>query len=225
MHKLMTLTEILREKILSNYTEYRRKFFDELDYDEDDNEYENDDELDDDDELEDYYEYEDDEFEDEDETEYYIDEVTGEIVFIEDDDESMYCDEEDLEYEKKVYSKVIDNIKNSPKKKIIYLILLEDTYEYIKSKQLNDSTLFEYENSLLKKLEKVNLDNLLEEIDNNNVLLLDLLTIFIEYNLEQKLEDRYNNRKKIELTKNIKYLKKFKIYLLDNINYELNKRR
>ena len=158
-----------------------------------------------------YYEndYVEDDF-DEDDFDEYIDD------FIE-YDADQYVDQ--------IFFKLSDNIRKSKYKKIIYLIFLEDAYEYIKIRQINQKSLNDYEEVLLYCLEEENLNILLKKFDIFDEFLLDIITIFIQYNLEQKIEDRYKNRKQIELSNHIDCLKKFKIYLLDNMQYEYTKRR
>lgn len=145
------------------------------------------------------------------------------------DDFDEYIDDfieyEADQYEDQIFFKLSDNIRKSKYKKIIYLIFLEDAYEYIKIRQINQKSLNAYEEVLLYFLEEENLNILLKKFDISDEFLLDIITIFIQYNLEQKIEDRYKNRKQIELSNNIDCLKKFKIYLLDNMQYEYTKRR
>lgn len=129
------------------------------------------------------------------------------------------------QYVDQIFFKLSDNIRKSKYKKIIYLIFLEDAYEYIKIRQINQKSLNDYEEVLLYCLEEENLNILLKKFDISDDFLLDIITIFIQYNLEQKIEDRYKNRKQIELSNHIDCLKKFKIYLLDNMQYEYTKRR
>lgn len=211
MEDITIITEKLRNQVIDNYNEYRNEFFsdkkDNYEYYEDDD---IDEEIDEDDEY-----YEDDDIDEEiDEDDEFFDSSIDDFIEYESD-----------QYEKQVFLKLSDGIKESKYKKIIYLIFLEDVYEYIKTKQINQEKLYDYEEILLHCLEKENLNILMKKLDNSDEFMLDIITLFIEYNFDQKAEDKYKNRKIIESSNYLEYLKKFKIYLLDDMQYEYKKRR
>ena len=194
MEDITIITEKLRNQVIDNYNEYRNEFFS--------------------DKKDNYEYYEDDDIDEEiDEDDEFFDSSIDDFIEYESD-----------QYEKQVFLKLSDGIKESKYKKIIYLIFLEDVYEYIKTKQINQEKLYDYEEILLHCLEKENLNILMKKLDNSDEFMLDIITLFIEYNFDQKAEDKYKNRKVIESSNYLEYLKKFKIYLLDDMQYEYKKR-
>ena len=142
----------------------------------------------------------------------------------EDFDDKLF-EENGLMFEENVLLNLLKDIKESKYKNIFFLILFEDVYEYIKSKEIIDSNLYEYELNILKDLENIDLAKLINNIENDNEFALDIFTLFIEYDSQCLEEDRIKNKKLIELSNNIEYLDKFKIHILDTLQYQLNKRR
>ncbi|MBE6139337.1 MAG: hypothetical protein E7174_02395 [Firmicutes bacterium] len=195
MENLKTITEMLRDKIKDEYIHLKEKFYNDI----------NEDNLDQ--ELED--------FDDEDLNENYLE-----------DDEDLdieYLDEDEKFYNE-VYAKLMNTIKVSKYKKIIYLILLQDTYECIKSKKISDLELHKYETEMLNLLEGLNLKRLINKIENDEEFYLDLLTIYLEYQFELNNELKQKNKKLLELS-NDKIIKKFKIYVLDDVQFQYTKTR
>ena len=164
-----------------------------------------------------YVTFDDEDFEDEDE---FDDE--DEFVFVESE---ALNDDELKEFNEQVELKMINRIRNNKYKNIIYLVLLEDAYEYIKSNQILEKKLedFEYNNLLI--LENTPLPNIIKMMNTNDEFILDIFSLFYNYNYDNSLEDKFKNRKLIHLTKNSKYLEKFKIYKLDDMQYKYYKRR
>lgn len=193
--KLVTLTQALRNQIMENYCKYKNDFSDE--YIEELNNDEND--LEEEIEL---LEVDDDEIEDYDEL--------GEEVY------SVYDEE--------IIAKLIADIKNSGYKKMIYFIILKDCLEYIKSKSIKGKLVSNSEKYLLMLLEEFNTQKLLNIIDKDDEFLLDIMTIFLEYNVICTDEEKYENRA-ISKTQKSKISKQFKLSILDDFQeyYEKNK--
>lgn len=195
MENLKTITEMLRDNIKDEYIHLKEKFYNDI------NEYNLDQELED--------------FDDEDLNENYLE-----------DDEDLdieYLDEDEKFYNE-VYAKLMNTIKASKYKKIIYLILLQDTYECIKSKKISDLELHKYETEMLNLLGGLNLKRLINKIENDEEFYLDLLTIYLEYQFELNNELKQKNKKLLELS-NDKMIKKFKIYVLDDVQFQYTKTR
>jgi len=131
----------------------------------------------------------------------------------------------DYDFIQDVYVELIDYIKNNQYKRIIYLILFEDIYEYMKSKEIANLKVYDYEKNIINNLENLDLTNLIKKINNNQELLLDYLTIFFEYQFENTEETKIKNKKLIELSNNQKYLNKFNISILDDLQYQYTKTR
>lgn len=143
-----------------------------------------------------------------------------------DDENSDYeFFEKQVDFENNVFSKLGNYIKESKYKSLFLLIILEDVYEYLKSQEIIDFVLQDYEIEILEKLELHDLDDLLKKLTNSETFFLDMITLFFEYDCEASIEDRFKNRKLIELSNNYEYLKKFKINILDDMHYEYVKRR
>ena len=53
----------------------------------------------------------------------------------------------------------------------------------------------------------------------------DVITLFFEYNLQNNFNDKYRNRILIKNSNNFECLKKFKVYILDEITFDYEKRR
>lgn len=197
---LITLTQALRNQIMENYYKYKKEFFN--------NYTETDDELGDeenifDDEIE-LIEYDNEEPEDEDDDEYI---------------EELYSI-----YDEQVISKVINDIKSSGYKKIIYFIILSDCLEYIKSEVVKGKSISNDEKYLLILLENFDSRKLLNIIDKENEFLLDIMTIFLEYNMVCTNDEKYKNRSILK-KQTPKISKQFKLSILDDLQeyYDKNK--
>lgn len=211
MKDLTVLTQYLRTELFNYFTFLKNKFDKKyLENIKDDilNKLNTDENID---------EFDDEDFEDEDE---FDDE--DEFVFVESE---ALNDDELKEFNEQVELKMINRIRNNKYKNIIYLVLLEDAYEYIKSNQILEKKLedFEYNNLLI--LENTPLPNIIKMMNTNDEFILDIFSLFYNYNYDNSLEDKFKNRKLIHLTKNSKYLEKFKIYKLDDMQYKYYKRR
>ena len=163
-------------------------------------------------------------------TDYNCDEEIDEI-----DEDSNYEDDElnedyDIEinylnYKEKVEEKIIKKIKKSEYKNIIYLILLEDVYEFIKSKQISNIEIHLYESDILNMLENTSLLKLINLLNNDDEFLLDIFSLFYDYNINNSMEQKIKNKTLIKLTNSSQFLEKFKIYKFDDMQYYINKRR
>ena len=140
-------------------------------------------------------------------------------------EEDEFCECIENTFEEDVFNKLIKYIKSNNYKEIIYLILFEDIYEYIKSKQISNLKLYDYEKKMLNNLENLELIKLIKNLNNDQELLLDYLTIFFEYQFENTEETKIKNKKLIELSNNQKYLNKFNISILDDLQYQYTKTR
>ena len=193
--KLVTLTQALRNQIMENYCKYKNDFSDE--YIEELNNDEND--LEEEIEL---LEVDDDEIED-------YDELGEEVYSV---------------YDGKIIAKLIADIKYSGYKKMIYFIILKDCLEYIKSKSIKGKLVSNSEKYLLMLLEEFNTQKLLNIIDKDDEFLLDIMTIFLEYNVICTDEEKYENRAILKTQKS-KISKQFKLSILDDFQeyFEKNK--
>ena len=99
-------------------------------------------------------------------------------------------DENYSRYQEEVEYKILDKIRNSKFKTLIYLVLLEDVYEYIKSEQILDGILIDYEECYLNTLEKTSLKKLINSFDNDDEFLLDIFSMFYEYNIYNTEDDK-----------------------------------
>ena len=138
------------------------------------------------------------------------------------------CVEENLEpisFEEDVFFKLIDIIKNSKYKNILYLIILNDVYEHIKTKQICELHLFKQDLYLLNTLESCDLNDLFNKMNKDEDFLLDLVTIYIEYEIDCSFETKMKNKKLLELSNNYHYLNKFKINIIDDIQNQYTKTR
>ncbi len=144
---------------------------------------------------------------------------------LEDDVLDFIFKQNTTQFENDVFLRLYENIKQSKYKNIFYLIILEDTYEFIKSKQITKNNVPKFELEILKYLEQESLKNNLMRMEQDNIFVFDLMTLYFEYNYYNTVENKYNNRKLIKSNCPKSCLDKFKIYLLDDIQYEYNKRR
>lgn len=129
------------------------------------------------------------------------------------------------EYENKVFKKVIEYINNSKYKNIAYLIIMQDAWEYLKTKQIINMELFDYQQSMLDFLENWDLKHFFSKIKESEEFSIDLFVLFIEYHYTHEIENRMVNRKLIELANKDKNYDKFKIKIIDDIGYQYKKTR
>ncbi len=193
---LVTLTQALRNQIMKNYYKYKKQ--DSSNYTKIENELE-------------------------DEENIFYDEM--ELIEPDDDDaEDEYAEELYSIYDEQTISKVIDDIKNSEYKKTIHFIILKDCLEYIKAKAIKKKFINSDEKYLLILLENFDTQKLLDIIDKDDEFLLDIMTIFLEYNIICTNAEKYENRLLLRRQKS-KIYSKFKLSILDDLQeyYEKNK--
>ena len=196
MEDLKIITEYLREELIKFYKDLKAKF-DSIEC------------IDEEDEYEDDYD---------DNSQNLSDEDLEKLA-------DEFSDDNYYRYQREVEDKLLNKIKNSKFKKLIYFILLEDVYEYVKSEQILDGVLIDYEECYLDILEKESLEKLIDLFDNDIEFLLDIFSMFYDYNIYNTKDDKFKNRKLIELSGNLKYLEKFKVYKFDDIQYVYQKRK
>ena len=126
-----------------------------------------------------------------------------------------FIEEQKIDFEEKVISRLIDDIKSSKYKRIIYLILLQDAFEYIKTEQLKNKCIGIYEKDMIVHLENLDIDRLIHLLDFDEEIFFDVITLFFEYNLQNNFNDKYRNRILIKNSNNFECLKKFKVYILN----------
>ena len=152
----------------------------------------------------------------------YIDEEEDII-----DDEDYFNEEwttEDNDYEN-LLLELSKYVKNNKYKNLLCLIIFNDVYEYIKANKICNIPIHVNEQAILQLLETFNINELIKKINTSNSFFLDLLDIFIEYQITSIEEEKEKNKKLIELTNNSKYIDKFKINMLDNIQKQYTKTR
>ena len=222
MGEFETLTEILRKELMNKYRElydvYSKKYYKNQEQDDcEDQDYS-------DYQEQEYDKYEDQDYSDYDEQEY--DEYEDQNC-----DDSIDYDKEDTKskedrYDEDVLGKLVNYIINSKYKNLFKLIILNDVYEYIKSKEISELALYTYEEEMLEKLENDDLNDLLDKIKRSENFFDDLVAVFLEYNQNTLIEqDKYKNIKLIELSNNIDKLQKFKIHIFDDLQFQYKKTR
>lgn len=222
MGEFETLTEILRKELMNKYRElydvYSKKYYKNQEQDDcEDQDYS-------DYQEQEYDKYEDQDYSDYDEQEY--DEYEDQNC-----DDSIDYDKEDTKskedrYDEDVLGKLVNYIIDSKYKNLFKLIILNDVYEYIKSKEISELALYTYEEEMLEKLENDDLNDLLDKIKRSENFFDDLVAVFLEYNQNTLIEqDKYKNIKLIELSNNIDKLQKFKIHIFDDLQFQYKKTR
>lgn len=192
---LITLTQALRNQIIENYYKYKNEFSKHSDETE-----ENIDKV----EIE--------------------DEVWNNEIEDDDDDKNEYYEELYSIYDEKVVLKVIDDIKNSGYKKLIHLIIIIDCLEFIKSREIKKRFISDSEKYLLILLENFNTKKLLNIINTDDDFLLNIMVIFLEYNITCTKEEKYENRLILKKQK-IRISKQFKLSILDDIQQFYDKEK
>lgn len=135
-----------------------------------------------------------------------------------------YLEEISIEYEEKVTKELAKFIRNNQYKNIMYLIILKDCFEYLKTEKLNHRSITSEEQEILQNLEHIDLTIFFKALDLNDELFFDIITIFIEYNVLFNIEEKYNKRSLLKQT-NDNYHNNFKISILDDLQYVYQKRR
>lgn len=192
---LITLTQALRNQIIENYYKYKNEFSKHSDESE-----ENIDKV------------------------GIEDEVWNNEIEDDDDDENEYYEELYSIYDEKVVLKVIDDIKNSGYKKLIHLIIIIDCLEFIKSRKIKKRFISDSEKYLLILLENFNTKKLLNIINTDDDFLLNIMVIFLEYNITCTKEEKYENRLILKKQK-IRISKQFKLSILDDIQQFYDKEK
>ena len=196
------ITSILRENLYNMYNELKTDFFSKqgMDYTENDEE-------DFQEDLDETYDTES-EYDDDD----YLD--------------SEFDDYEDLLLiEEEVYMALVEKIKSNSYCNLIFCIILSDVYEYIKTYKIIGKKINKDEEKILEFLELWDLNTLLKKINEDDVFIMDLITVYFDYDGSYNYEDRIKNKKLIELSGNLAQLNKFCINELDKLDYETSKRR
>ena len=162
----------------------------------------------------------------------YFDKINLDNMF--DNEENFYNEnfEMDLEdnneestFEYDVFFVLMKKIKYSKYKKILCLILLKDVYINLKAKYISGINILSEEKEILYTLEKDNIDKLIELMNSNEDFFFDILTIYIENEIDSTLETKLKNKKILELSNNLNNVKKFKISILDDMQYQYIKTR
>ncbi len=135
-----------------------------------------------------------------------------------------YLEEISIKYEEKVTKELAKFIRNNQYKNIMYLIILKDCFEYLKTEKLNHRSITSEEQEILQNLEHINLTIFFKALDLNDELFFDIITIFLEYNVLFNIEEKYNKRSLLKQT-NDNYHNNFKISILDDLQYVYQKRR
>lgn len=135
-----------------------------------------------------------------------------------------YLEEISIEYEEKVTKELAKFIRNNQYKNIMYLIILKDCFEYLKTEKLNHRSITSEEQEILQNLEHIDLTIFFKALDLNDELFFDIITIFLEYNVLFNIEEKYNKRSLLKQT-NDNYHNNFKISILDDLQYVYQKRR
>ena len=158
-----------------------------------------------------------------DEEEFYDEDIVEEDNDFENYIED-YLEEISIEYEEKVTKELAKFIRNNQYKNIMYLIILKDCFEYLKTEKLNHRSITSEEQEILQNLEHINLTIFFKALDLNDELFFDIITIFLEYNVLFNIEEKYNKRSLLKQT-NDNYHNNFKISILDDLQYVYQKRR
>lgn len=159
----------------------------------------------------------------EDEEEFYDEDIVEEDNDFENYIED-YLEEISIEYEEKVTKELAKFIRNNQYKNIMYLIILKDCFEYLKTEKLNHRSITSEEQRILQNLEHIDLTIFFKALDLNDELFFDIITIFLEYNVLFNIEEKYNKRSLLKQT-NDNYHNNFKISILDDLQYVYQKRR
>lgn len=206
MGNTSTLTDLLRKDLISEYEILKDVFYLDNQITDDSNDSDEVDDLND--EVDYVFSLSDEEIEN------YLDDEEIDLMI------DNFFNKEINSFVEEIYNNLENYIKASKYKNIIYLILLNDAFECIKSKIINGIVTLDFEYEIIEKLEDYSIKELINKLNESNTFLFDLLTLFFEYNNSATKMDRRNNRKMIKMTKDRENFKKFKIYYLDDIYYE-----
>ena len=134
-------------------------------------------------------------------------------------------EDDDLDDYDKVLLEIINYIKNNKYKNIFYLLIFNDVYEHLKTNQICNNIQYDYEMKILEFLETFNIKELINKANTSNPFFMDLIEEFTDYQILCTEEEKDKNKKIIELTNNTKYINKFKIHILDDIQKQYTKTR
>ena len=134
-------------------------------------------------------------------------------------------EDDELDDYDKVLLEIINYIKNNKYKNLLYLIIFNDVYEHLKTNQICNNIQYDYEIKILEFLETFNIKELINKANTSNPFFMDLIETFTDYQILCTEEEKDKNKKIIELTNNTKYINKFKIHILDDIQKQYTKTR
>ena len=155
--------------------------------------------------------------------ESFDDEINNEIDEVIDDEADDEIDDE-VEYNK-IFLTIIEYIKSNKYKNILYLIVFNDVYEYLKVKQICNIDMYPYEKDLLNFLETFNNNELINKANTSIIFFMDIIKLFTNYQIIFTKEEIEKNKKILELSNNLEYNDKYKISFLDNIQKQYSKTR
>ncbi len=117
------------------------------------------------------------------------------------------------DFESEIFLKIYDYVLKSPYKNIIFLILINDSYNYLSEKD----NLIKYEKNTLKYINSNDIATIFERLILDKQFFIEMSVLFFEYNfdMDQKRKDHSSNHKQ---------LKYFKLFMLDKMQIEINKR-
>ena len=136
-----------------------------------------------------------------------------------------FNEDDDLDDYDKVLLELIRYIKNNKYKNLLYLIIFNDVYEHLKTNQICNNIQNNYEVKILEFLETFNIKELINKANTSNPFFMDIIEEFTDYQILCTEEEKDKNKKIIELTNNTKYINKFKIHILDDIQKQYTKTR
>ena len=138
---------------------------------------------------------------------------------------SDFDENDDLDNYDKLLLEIINYIKDSKYNKLLYLLIFNDVYEHLKTNQICNNIQYDYEMKILEFLETFNIKELINKANTSNPFFMDLIEEFTDYQILCTEEEKDKNKKIIELTNNTKYINKFKIHILDDIQKQYTKTR
>lgn len=139
------------------------------------------------------------------------------------DDEEIFKNKPYIYNEQIIYKTIVD-IKSSKYKKVIYLIILKDSLEYIKSQVLKKNFIYNSEKYLMMLLDNFGIKKLLNAADKDDAFLFDIINIFLEYNVTYDNKGKYENRLILKKQKS-DTSKQFKLSILDDFQYYYEKNK
>lgn len=157
------------------------------------------------------------EYSDDDDTDFFEDDDIEENELEDSEENNVFDIDKEILCDLAIYT------RNHEFKNLLYLIMFNDVYEYIKVNQICDNTTFDYEIKILNFLETFSINELIDKVDSSCAFLVDVVRIFTEYQIYYTKNEKTKSRKILELTNNIKNINKFKICILDDIQKQYTK--